>query len=113
MDRIEARERVEQALELERSLMNGARPTQRRSSWRAGSRTACASMLRDAALGELGADLGTAADETLIAAGLEAGDAEIAVGTTSRAGRYPTRSGGMVEIIVARPTTIARSPRSR
>ena len=36
-------------------------------------------ILRDAALGELGADLNTAADETLIATGLDAGDAEIAV----------------------------------
>ena len=36
-------------------------------------------LLREAALGELGTDIGTAADETLIAAGLEAGDAEIAV----------------------------------
>ena len=36
-------------------------------------------MLREAALGELGADLNTAADETLIATGLAAGDAEITV----------------------------------
>jgi hypothetical protein len=36
-------------------------------------------MLRAAALGELGTDLGTAADETLIATGLAEGDAEIIV----------------------------------
>ena len=36
-------------------------------------------ILRDAALGELGTDLNEAADETLIATGLGAGDAEIAV----------------------------------
>jgi hypothetical protein len=36
-------------------------------------------ILRDAALGELGSDLNEAADETLIATGLDAGDAEVAV----------------------------------
>ena len=36
-------------------------------------------LLRQAALGELGNDLSTTADETLIATGLEGGDAEIAV----------------------------------
>src|SRR5262249_29574521 len=40
-------------------------------------------ILRDAALGELGGDLGTAADESLIAAGLESGDVEIAVSAES------------------------------
>jgi hypothetical protein len=38
--------------------------------------------MREAALGELGGDLNTAADETLIAAGLEGGDGAI-VGTPS------------------------------
>jgi hypothetical protein len=79
-DRIEARERVEKVLELERSLMSGA-PIDRGEAlevarWlEEGVRT----MLRDAALGELGTDLGTAADETLIATGLAEGDAEITV----------------------------------
>ena len=41
-DRIEARERVESALELERALMNGAPRPRRRSSWPPGSRRACA-----------------------------------------------------------------------
>ena len=36
-------------------------------------------LLRQAALGELGSDLSATADETLIATGLEAGDAEITV----------------------------------
>src|SRR4029077_13457254 len=36
-------------------------------------------LLRQAALGELGTDLSATADETLIATGLEAGDAEITV----------------------------------
>ncbi|HEY5052864.1 MAG TPA: hypothetical protein VII45_05585 [Solirubrobacterales bacterium] len=79
-DRIQARERVEQALELERSLMNGANADPRTapelSAWiEAGVRM----MLREAALGELGTDISTAADETLIATGLAAGDLEIAV----------------------------------
>jgi hypothetical protein len=79
-DRVQARERVEQALELERSLMNGS-PSDPRTAldlatWiEAGVRT----MLREAALGELGADISTAADETLLATGLAAGDLEIAV----------------------------------
>lgn len=78
-DRIEAREQIEHALELERSLMNGApsTPGLALASWvEEGVRR----ILRDAALGELSADLNTAADETLIATGLEAGDGTI-VGT--------------------------------
>jgi len=80
-DRIEARERIESALELERSLMNGtqALPGLALASWiEEGVRR----ILRDAALGELGSDLGTAADETLIATGLQDGDGTI-VETTS------------------------------
>jgi hypothetical protein len=77
-DRIEAREQIEHALELERSLMNGApsMPGLALASWvEEGVRR----ILRDAALGELKSDLGTAADESLIASGLGAGDVEIAV----------------------------------
>jgi hypothetical protein len=78
IDRIEARERIEGALELERSLMNGtpSLPGLAMAGWiEEGVRR----ILRDAALGELSADLNTAADETLIATGLGAGDTEIAV----------------------------------
>jgi hypothetical protein len=78
VDRIEARERIEGALELERSLMNGSpsMPGLALAGWiEEGVRR----VLRDAALGDLSSDLGTAADETLIAAGLEGGDVEIAV----------------------------------
>jgi hypothetical protein len=79
-DRIQARERVEQALELERGLMNGAdadpRTALELATWIEGG---VRIMLRGAALGELGADISTAADETLIASGLAAGDLEIAV----------------------------------
>jgi hypothetical protein len=75
-DRIEAREQIEHALELERSLMNGApsMPGLALATWvEEGVRR----ILRDAALGELSEDLNTAADETLIATGLEAGDGAI------------------------------------
>ena len=81
VDRIEARERIESALELERSLMNGS-PTLPGLAIAAWIEEGVRRILRDAALGELGADLGTAADETLIATGLETGDGTI-VGTTS------------------------------
>ncbi|HEU4736075.1 MAG TPA: hypothetical protein VFS48_03490 [Solirubrobacterales bacterium] len=77
-DRIEARERIESALELERSLMNGSPslPGLAIAGWiEEGVRR----ILRATALGELSADLNTAADETLIATGLGAGDTEIAV----------------------------------
>jgi hypothetical protein len=96
-DRIEARGRVESALELERALMNGATTTGgvELAAWvEEGTRR----MLRDAALGELGTDLNTAADETLIATGLDAGDGAI-VGTTSE---WETPDTGEVEITVAR-----------
>ncbi|HXR31154.1 MAG TPA: hypothetical protein VN752_08445 [Solirubrobacterales bacterium] len=76
VDRIEARERIESALELEHSLMNGspALPGLAIATWiEEGVRR----ILRDAALGELGADLNTAADETLIATGLQDGDGTI------------------------------------
>jgi hypothetical protein len=78
MDRIEAGEKVEQVLELERAMMNG-RPVDRAvelASWiEEGTRR----LLREAALGELGNDLSTVADETLIVDGLAEGDAQISV----------------------------------
>jgi hypothetical protein len=77
-DRMSAREKVEAALELERALMGGGsrEDAPALARWvEEGVRR----LVRQAALGELGADVGAAADETLIAAGLEAGDAEIAV----------------------------------
>jgi hypothetical protein len=77
-DRIEARGQVESAMELERSLMNGA-SSQGGLELAAWIEEGARRMLRDAALGELDADLNTAADETLIATGLSAGDADITV----------------------------------
>jgi hypothetical protein len=78
LDRIEARERVEEILELERALMNG-RSLEGATELAAWTEEGVRRLLREAALGELGADLSTTADETLITTGLDAGDAEIAV----------------------------------
>lgn len=78
LDRVEAREQVEHALELERSLMNGAR-VEGGLGLASGIEEGVRRLLREAALGELGTDISTAADETLIATGLAAGDLEIAV----------------------------------
>jgi hypothetical protein len=77
-DRIAARERMEEVLELERALMHGStldRAIELATWIEDGARR----LLRRAALGELGPDLSTIADETLIATGLDAGDAEITV----------------------------------
>ncbi len=77
-DRIEARERVEEVLELERALMNG-RMLDHAIELATWAEDGARRLLRQAALGELGNDLSTTADETLITTGLEAGDAEIMV----------------------------------
>jgi hypothetical protein len=78
LDRIEAREKVEDTLELERALMNGRSLENgvRLAGW---AEEGVRGLLLQAALGELGNDLSAIADETLIATGLEGGDAEIAV----------------------------------
>lgn len=78
MDRLEARERLEDMLELERALMNGSR-TERAVELAAWGEESVRGLLLKAALGELGSDLSATADETLIANGIAAGDAEIAV----------------------------------
>jgi hypothetical protein len=77
-DRLGARERVEAALELERGQMSGA-PAESTAELAGWVEECVRRILREAALGELGADLNEAADETLIATGLDAGDVEIAV----------------------------------
>jgi hypothetical protein len=77
-DRIEARQRVEEVLELERALMNG-RTLDRAIELATWAEDGARRLLRQAALGELGADLPATADETLIVTGLGAGDAEITV----------------------------------
>jgi hypothetical protein len=77
LDRIQAREKVEDTLELERALMNGRSLENgvRLAGW---AEEGVRRLLLQAALGELGSDLNATADETLISAGLEGGDAEIA-----------------------------------
>jgi len=78
LDRVEAGERVEEALELERALMTG-RSVEGAIELAAWAEEGSRSLLRRAALGELGADLSTTADESLIVSGLAEGDAEITV----------------------------------
>ncbi|MDX6603843.1 MAG: hypothetical protein QOF23_352 [Solirubrobacterales bacterium] len=95
LDRIEAREKVEDVLELERSLMNG-RTVARAIELAGWAEDGVRRLLRQAALGELGDDLPAAADETLIANGLEAGDAEIAISIVAEdTSSLPQRSPGM------------------
>jgi hypothetical protein len=77
-DRIEARGKVAEALELERALMNG-KPMQGGLEIAAWIEEGARRLLRDAALGELGSDLNAAADESLIASGLTEGDVDVAV----------------------------------
>lgn len=81
MDRIEAGERVEAVLELERAMMNG-RPVERAVELATWMEEGARRLLREAALGELGSDLSTVADEALIVNGLAEGDAQITVSET-------------------------------
>lgn len=84
MDRLQARERVEDVLELERAMMNGL-PIERAVELATWMEEGTRKLLRQAALGELGNDLSTTADETLIVNGLESGDAEIMVSVQAEA----------------------------
>jgi hypothetical protein len=107
-DRIEARERVESALELERALMNGApsTPGLAIAGWiEEGVRR----ILRETALGELSADLNTAADESLIASGLGGGDAEIAVAEEIA---EPEEILVPEEVPMAEEIAVSRTPRT-
>jgi hypothetical protein len=81
LDRIEAGERVEAVLELERAMMNG-RPIEGAVELATWLEESVRGLLRQAALGELGNDLSTVADETLIVSGLAEGDAQITVAET-------------------------------
>ncbi|HEX5762112.1 MAG TPA: hypothetical protein VFY04_03215 [Solirubrobacterales bacterium] len=78
MDRLAARERLEEAMEVERAVMAGSGGTAalQLATW---IEDGVRRILLDAALGELSGDLSEAADETLIATGLDAGDADVAV----------------------------------
>ena len=84
MDRIEAGERVEEVLGLERAMMNG-RPVEGAVELAGWLEENARRLLRQAALGELGNDLSTVADETLIVSGLAEGDAEIMVSVAEQA----------------------------
>jgi hypothetical protein len=84
LDRIEAGERVEEVLGLERAMMNG-RPVERAVELAGWLEENARRLLRQAALGELGNDLSTVADETLIVSGLAEGDAEIMVSVAEQA----------------------------
>ncbi len=90
LDRIQAREKVEDTLELERALMNG-RSLENGIELAGWAEEGVRRLLLQAALGELGNDLNATADETLISAGLEGGDAEIAftVGEEIEAAKAP------------------------
>jgi hypothetical protein len=77
-DRLTARERLEAAMQLERSQMAGAQ-TGNAAGLAGWLEESVRRIMRQAALGELGADLNEAADETLIATGLDTGDVAIAV----------------------------------
>jgi hypothetical protein len=78
LGRIEAGEKVEAVLGLERAMMNG-RPVERAVELATWTEEGVRGLLRQAALGELGNDLSTVADETLIVNGLAEGDAQITV----------------------------------
>jgi hypothetical protein len=84
IDRIEAGERVEEVLALERAMMNG-RPVERPVELAGWLEANARRLLRQAALGELGNNLSAVADETLIVSGLAEGDAEIMVSVEERA----------------------------
>ncbi|MEK6277191.1 MAG: hypothetical protein AABM29_04175 [Actinomycetota bacterium] len=74
-EREEAREKVQGTFELERALMAGrALDTGRALGVAAWLEDGARAILREAALGMHGEEIGTAADEALIAAGLDAGE---------------------------------------
>ena len=93
IDRLAARERVEDVLELERAMMNGL-PIERAVELASWMEEGTRRLLREAALGELGNDLSTTADESLIVGGLEAGDAEITVSVPSEPPAEPEEEPG-------------------
>ncbi len=87
-DRLAARERLEAAMELEHSMMAGNRAREESRGLATWVEETVRRILCEAALGELGGDLNAAADETLIATGLDGGDFEIAVAAEEAAEEY-------------------------
>jgi hypothetical protein len=107
-DRLGARERVEAAMELERGEMSGARSGDTElAAW---AEDSVRRILREAALGELGADLNEAADETLIATGLDSGDASIAVAEEVDEEPEPAASDFDVPIATQKSETLKVEP---
>jgi hypothetical protein len=106
-DRLGVRERIEAALELERALIAGARAegATELAGWIEDS---VRRILREAALGELGADLNQAADETLIATGLAEGDFEIAVAAAGTSDEVADRADRGSQGVGARPAAPGR-----
>ncbi|HXS48260.1 MAG TPA: hypothetical protein VN756_12460 [Solirubrobacterales bacterium] len=107
--RLAARERIEAALELERAQMSGA-PTVGAGEHAAWVEECVRRILREAALGELGTNLNEAADETLIATGLDAGDVEIAVAAQEPDVPEPKVVVAEPEVEVVEPTAAHREP---
>jgi hypothetical protein len=107
MDQVEARQRAEDLLELERATMNG-RPVMGAVALATWAEDSVRGLLRKAALGELGSDLSTTADEALIVTGLEGGDAEITVSVQSEPPAEPGRvESELVELELDEPEPIA------
>lgn len=96
-DRLGAREQVEAALQLERAQMSEA-PEEDGSELAVWVEECVRRILREAALGELGGDLNEAADETLIATGLDAGDVEIVVTAEEPAPEAEPEPGPIAEV---------------
>jgi hypothetical protein len=103
-DRLAARERVEAAMELESAQMSGAsiEDAAELANW---VEDCVRRILREAALGELGTDLNEAADETLIATGLDTGDSAIAVAEEIE----PSRAAGPVTAGDPPPPAVAKA----
>lgn len=110
LDRIEAREQVEGILELERELMNGRSLGNgvKLASW---AEESVRRLLLQAALGELGSDLSATADETLIATGLEGGDAEIAFAAEAEiATDFPDAAPAEIRVEALPPSIVPPEP---
>ncbi len=107
-DRLAARERVEAAMELERAQMSDS-PAETAAGLAGWVEESVRRILREAALGELGADLNEAADETLIATGLDTGDVAIAVAAEPDPEPAPAADFDRV-VTPARPTSPENEP---
>jgi hypothetical protein len=112
-DRLEVREKIEAALELERAEMTGA-PAWGATELATWIEESVRRILREAALGELGADLNEAAEETLIASGLAGGDLEIAVTAAGAPVRADVGGGQLpLDAIESAADRVAEHPSDR